>query len=123
MTDQPYTPPPGDQAQLDALDAYLPLLNNLIALAQDHYDDTALLARLLRDGSPLVVGEEKVVYRDQAYKAQGASARAMLQAFAAMQGAAQRVGDAIAKHELKLSRAKPDVVTGQKGAPKRRKGS
>lgn len=49
MTDQPYTPPPdptsdraGDQAQLDALDAYLPLLNNLVTLAQDHYDDTAM---------------------------------------------------------------------------------
>lgn len=118
MTDQPYTPPPGDQAQLDALEEYLPLLNNLIAAAQDHYDDSVLLARLLRDGSPLVVGEEKVIYRDQAYKAQGDTARAMLQAFAAMQQAAQRVGDAIAKHELKLSRAVPDVVTGQKGAPR-----
>lgn len=41
-TDQPtYTPPPDDQAQLDALAAYLPLLNALIATAQDHYDDTA----------------------------------------------------------------------------------
>ena len=123
MTDQPtYTPPPDDQAQLDALDAYLALLDTMIDRAIDHYNATDNLAGFLAYGK--AEDEDlRPLTRDAAYKAQGDTARAMLQAFAAMQQAAQRVGDAIARHELKLSRAKPDVVTGQKGAPKRRKGS
>lgn len=116
MTDQPtYTPPPDDQAQLDALDAYHHLLDDLILKATEHYGATVGLMSLLESG------RFDAASRDAAYQAQGATARAMLQAFGAMQGAAQKVGDAIAKHELKLSRARPDAVTGQKGAPPRRK--
>ena len=118
MTDQPtYTPPPGDQAQLDALGGYLPLLNNLMEATEAHYEAATFLQHIL------ATGKFDTASRDAAYKAQGATARAMLQAFAAMQQAAQRVGDAIAKHELKLSRAAPDAVTGQKGVPRQRKGS
>ena len=118
MTDQPtYTPPPGDQAQLDALGGYLPLLNNLMEATEAHYEAATFLHYIL------ATGKFDATSRAEAYKAQGATARAMLQAFAAMQQAAQRVGDAIAKHELKLSRAAPDAVTGQKGVPRQRKGS
>jgi hypothetical protein len=121
MTDQQaYIPPPDDQAQLDALDAYLPLLEDLIKACAAHANAAHALGDLLAHGSALDDNGQPLT-RDAAYQAQGATARAMLQAFAAMQQAAQRVGDAIAKHELKLSRARPDVVTGQRGAPKRRK--
>lgn len=111
MTDQPtYTPSTSDQAQLDALAAYRPLLEAHLRAAEAHWQATDNLMAALFQGKQ---GQE----RDAAYKAQGDTARAMLQAFAAMQQAAQRAGDAIAKHELKITRAKPDAVTGRKVAP------
>lgn len=94
MTNQPtYTPPPDDQAQLDALAAYLPLLNDLMEAVEAHYEAADFLRHVL------ATGRFDPASRDAAYKAQGATARAMLQAL-------QRVGDAIAKHELKI--AQPD---------------
>jgi hypothetical protein len=83
MTDQPtYTPPPGDQAQLDALGGYLPLLNNLMEATEAHYEAATFLHHIL------ATGKFDAASRAEAYKAQGATARAMLQAFAAMQQAA-----------------------------------